>query len=83
MYIHTYIYAYIYAHIHIQTAPALPQTAFYLEIFPPDLSTNKRGEIPLNRNNVTMSEYCRPVTPTDIKIKHFDELKNQSEIFYP
>ena len=30
-----------------------------------------------------MSEYSSPVTPIDIKIKHFDELKNQSEIFLP
>lgn len=82
-YTHTYMHIYICTHIHIQTAPTLPQTAFYLEIFPPGLSTNKRGEIPLNRNNVTMSEYCRPVTPTDIKIKHFDELKKPIWDFLP
>lgn len=39
---------------------------------PPALSTNKRREIPLNRNNVTLSEYSRPVTPTNINIKHFN-----------
>lgn len=56
---------YIQTHTHMHTHQILPNT-------PPALSTNKRREIPLNRNNVTLSEYSRPVTPTNINIKHFN-----------